>query len=336
MGLLKTVARSAVLPTAMGLGIDRLLRSTSTRRLLNVMYHGVVDSDSTWFSPRHLTAKDFDHHLKYLTEHFNVVSSAEAFSLRSLGRALDRHTISISFDDGYVNNLEVALPIIEKYKVPVTFFVLGPCAETNGKRVSWTDLMAALAKRSAGQTINVLGGSYTNMIEAAARTHLVADLKRALPALRDEALDQLDEEFGLRSYLEGIDRHIWMLMGPKELAMLAASTYVEIGSHAYAHYNLGLIPLSSAVEDMERSKLALEASIGRPVVSIAYPDGSYTDEVKDAAERLGFERQLAVDLRCTSDPGDLRIQARHGVPSTTTKSSALFFLNYAFRHKGLF
>ena len=36
-----------------------------------------------------------------------------------------KKTITISFDDGFANNLNVALPILEKYDIPVTFFVSG-------------------------------------------------------------------------------------------------------------------------------------------------------------------------------------------------------------------
>lgn len=333
--ILKAVARKVVLPAAMGLRADRLLRNLSRKRLLNVMYHGVVQRDSTWFSPRHLTADAFEAHLKYLTKNFRVVSMEEAFALRASGRPLDRHTISISFDDGYRNNLDMALPIIEKHRVPVTFFILGPCAEPNGDRVSWTDMMAALSKQAKGVPISVLGGSYVGMVEVSKRTRLIDDLKRALPWDRDEALRQLDNEHNLRQYLDGIDRSIWELMGPEQLRSLASSSYVEIGSHAYAHYNLGLIPLEDAVKDMARSKEALQSVIEGPVDSIAYPDGSYSDAVKDAATRLGFKRQLAVDFRCASDPLDGRIQARHGIPGTTTTASAMFFTNHAFGRRGV-
>ena len=332
---LKTIARNVVLPMTMGLRADRLVRTMSSKRLLNVMYHGVVRKDSTWFSPRHVTADAFDSHLNYLTNNFRVVSMEEAFALRALGRPLDRHTISISFDDGYRNNLDVALPIIEKYKVPVTFFVLGPCAESQGDRVSWTDLMAALSQRANDVPMSVLGGSYKGMVEISGGAHLVDDLKRALPGDRDDALRQLDNEYGLRQYLEGIDHAIWELMGPEQLRSLASSSYVEIGSHAYAHYNLGLIPLADAVMDMTRSKEAIESVVGRSLDSIAYPDGSYSDAVKDAATRLGFKRQLAVDFRCASDPADVRIQERHGIPGTTTTASAMFFTNYAFKRRGV-
>lgn len=320
---------------AMGMGADRVLRATSRKRLLNVMYHGVVNNDSTWFSPRHITATGFRDHLEYLTKTFRIISLEEAFTLRATGRLLDKHTITISFDDGYLNNLEVALPIIESYRVPVTFFVLGPCAELQGDRVSWTDLMAALSRKSGGQRIDVLGGSYVNMLEVTSGRELIDDLKEAIPSVRDEALTQLDSRYGLRRYLDGIDHAVWKLMGPEQLRSLSSSSYVEIGSHAYAHYNLGLIPLNDAVKDMKRSKESLEAIVGRPVESLAYPDGSYTDEVKNAASDLGFIRQLAVDLRCAGDPVDGRIQARHGVPSTTTTASAMFFLNAAFNQRGI-
>lgn len=333
--MLKTIARKVVLPTAMGIGADRLVRSIGGKHLLNVMYHGVVREDSTWFSPRHTTAEAFASQLKYFNENFDIVSLKEAFELRDSGRRLERHTITISFDDGYRNNLEIALPIIEKFGVPVTFFVLGPCAETHGDRVSWTDLMAALPKVVNGGHVRVLDGDYVDGVELSSGRTLMDDLKAASPTARDNAIRQLDDAYDLKKYLKGLDSEIWELMGPDQLISLASSPCVEIGSHAYAHYNLGLVPLADAVHDMARSKEAIEGLLGRTIESIAYPDGSYNDPVKDAAERLGFKRQLAVDPRCASDAQDARIQSRHGVPATTTTASAMFFVNYAFGQRGV-
>lgn len=333
--MIRSLSRNILFPWALRAGADRLLRQYGGRRLLNVMYHGVVRNDSTWFSPRHLTEKAFDEHLAYLCKHFDVITVAEAFTMRAEGRVPKRHTITLSFDDGYANNVEVALPIIEKYRVPVTFFVLGPCAEPSGDRVSWSDLIAALGRTTPDRAVRALGRTYMKQVEVESGAHLMDDMKKAPPPERDEALRQLDQEHGLRKHLEGVDPHVWKFMGPDQLLSLSASSFVEIGSHAYAHYNLGLIPLEQAVQDMSRSKEALEGLLGRPVQSIAYPEGSYSPAVKDAAEKLGFKRQLAVNFRCADDPGDQRIQARHGVPSTTTTASAMLFLNRAFKSKGV-
>lgn len=317
-------------------GLARILRARGGKRLLNVMYHGVVRKDSTWFSPRHITEQAFREQIGYLKREFDVISLAEAFEARASGRTLDRHTVTISFDDGYLNNLEVALPVIEESQVPVTIFVVGPCAMPGGDRVLWPDRVTMLRDRT-NVHLEALGGAvYDHLIERQRKSHLFADLKLADPGVRDRVLLEITERYAIMDSLQALDPHIWKLMDPAQLLALSRSRYVEIGSHGYAHYNLGDITLAKATKDLKDSKNALEELLGKDVVSIAYPDGSYSVEVKDASERIGYKRQLAVDYRCIGDPADLRIQPRHGVSATTTSDSALFFLNRAFASRGVF
>lgn len=333
MALIREIARQHLFPLALRAGAGVLLRRMSGKRLLNVMYHGVVHDDSTWFSPRHLTARKFEEQLIYLKKSFRIVPLAEAFRMRELGIRPTRHTITLSFDDGYLNNLDVALPIIEKHRVPVTFFLVGACAESEGDRLLWPDLIAALS-HSGINRVSVLGGEYRDQVETTRGTWLIEDLKNAMPSDRDAALKDLEERHRLREVLEHIDPLVWKLMGPDQVRSMASSPWVELGSHGHAHYNLGSVPLETAVRDLSRSKTALEQLTGSPLESLAFPDGSYSEAVKDAAEGLGFKRQLAVGLKFPGDLMDLRIQPRHGVSSTTSTASVLFFLNCAFKSRG--
>lgn len=332
--MLRRLFRHVVAPTVLTAGGGRLLRILSGRSALNVMYHGVVSSDSTWFSPRHLTKVEFDKQLSYLTQRFDVISSEEMFRQRKGKERLNRPTISLSFDDGYLNNLEVALPIIEKYRVPVTFFVLGTCAVDGEPRVAWPDLIAVLGRMDVGQ-FRLGSEQYAGTKNIRTGTSLSDDLKRMSAAGRDEALAELDARFSLSRELEHVPSEIWKLMDPGELKRLSESRYVEIGSHAYGHYNLGLISPADALADMKRSKEVLEALLDRPVQSIAFPDGSYSQVVKDLAMSLGFKRQLAVTFSGVDDPTDQRIQARFGVSCTTTTASAMLHLNRAFAVTGM-
>lgn len=334
MGLIKRIARHQVLPMAMCLGSDRLIRRLSEHKILNVMYHGVVRTDATWFSPRHMTVAMFDEQLKYLVRNFEVISLAEAFHRRRSGMNSKRYSVTISFDDGYVNNLTNALPLIEKYRVPVTFFVVGESAEPTGQRILWPDVIACLERLGPIDDLMIDGKTFRNFKEPGTGMTLFEHMKRMPPDKRDHSLSRLWNDYGIERRLERIEPEIWRLMDPSQLKTFASSPYVEIGSHGHMHYNLGLIPVSAAVQDMSRSKQALEVLLDKPVVSIAYPDGSYSAAVKDAAQAIGFERQLAVGLLLKEDANDARILPRHGIPSTTTSASALFFMNKAFKTKG--
>src|SRR5689334_9290881 len=73
------------------------------------MFHGI--------EPQH--AEVFERQLKYIASRYEVVPLAE---LTKRGSAL-RHEIALTFDDGLLNNLTIAYPILRKLSLPATFFV---------------------------------------------------------------------------------------------------------------------------------------------------------------------------------------------------------------------
>ena len=74
-----------------------------------------------------------------------------------------------------------------------------------------------------------------------------------------------------------------------QLKEIARSGLVEIGAHTIHHYSLkGLTPLTTKYE-IEESKRELERIIEAPVVSFAYPDGSFDDQAIRLVKEAGFK-----------------------------------------------
>jgi hypothetical protein len=83
---------------------------------------------------------------------------------------------------------------------------------------------------------------------------------------------------------------------------------MAVGSHAFSHRSLGKMPVEEARDEAKRSRERLEAEIGRPVLSFAYPFGTHGDfspetdrGLADAGYRIAFHSQHGA-VR----PGDLR------------------------------
>src|SRR3989344_2957961 len=86
-----------------------------------LLYHRVasVKDDPLSLS---VSPETFSEHLKFLKENFNVVSLKEiADMIRN--KNLKNKSVAITFDDGYVDNLQNALPILEQNQIPATIFV---------------------------------------------------------------------------------------------------------------------------------------------------------------------------------------------------------------------
>ena len=115
---------------------------------------------------------------------------------------------------------------------------------------------------------------------------------------------------------------------------MSASSFVEIGSHSHLHYNLGNIDAGFVKEEVTRSKEIIERTIEKQVKTIAFPDGNYSDSVKQLCEDAGYENLIAVSYQCKADPSDKRILPRMTVSNTTTFESNMFQVNLAFRKRG--
>ncbi|MCD4697999.1 MAG: hypothetical protein K8S16_17380, partial [Bacteroidales bacterium] len=72
MNLVAAISRKAVFPLLINTRAEKVLRNFSGHSVLNVMYHGVVANDSTYFSPRHISSGQFEKHLKYYIKNFDI------------------------------------------------------------------------------------------------------------------------------------------------------------------------------------------------------------------------------------------------------------------------
>src|SRR5947199_8792924 len=65
----------------------------------------------------------FERYCRFFRRHFRVVSLRDLVHRLERGLALDRD-LAITFDDGYRDNFENAVPVLEKLSLPATFFVV--------------------------------------------------------------------------------------------------------------------------------------------------------------------------------------------------------------------
>ncbi|MBS4057200.1 MAG: polysaccharide deacetylase family protein [Bacteroidales bacterium] len=334
MKLTKQIARKIIFPLIVGAGLEKTLNKKSAHSITNILYHGVVKKDSTFFTLRHIQAEQFEKHLRYFSKNFEVISLNEAFDRYRNGVKSSRKAITISFDDGYQNNLNIALPLLEKYKMKATFFISSVITNNDSQAILYADVIDAVNYFYRDQQIDIDGLTFRNGKLIESNIPVLEYLKGINPSERDKILNSIVSKYQINAKINQIPEEIWKLLSKDELRQLSSSDIVSIGSHGHLHYNLGLIKLKDAQEELKKSKDLLEEATSKNVNMIAYPDGCYTKDVKNLAEGLGYDKQLAVRYRCDDDLQDLRILERHGVSSTTTYESNIIFINKAFSSCG--
>lgn len=332
MSIVKNISRSIIFPGLVALGAERVLSAISGKNNLVLMFHGVTKEDTTWFSPRHLPLEHFDKLIAYIKSNF-LVCNLDQFVDDSFSSSGKRKVL-ITFDDGYVNNLKHILPVMQKYEAHGLYFVSTLSQRQDHLNVLWADIVTAVNFYKKNEILIFGQREFKNGLSIDSGTNLFDFIKKMNPTERDSSLIDFSVRYGVEEIFRKIDSDIWQLMSKEELLMFASSEYVAIGSHGHMHYNLGQIDLDTAKKDMLESKMILQGIIGKPVDTIAFPDGSYNSDVKDAAAELGFKYQFAVNYLSQDDLGDSRIFNRYGISSTTTLEANKLHVNNAFRVKG--
>jgi len=104
-----------------------------------LMYHSIADSmQSKWVDPEnHVEPEIFEQQMKFLSQNRKVVSFSELIATLQKGCTPPDGTVVITFDDGYLDNLSIAAPILEHYKMPALLFL--PSAYIDRSETQWID-----------------------------------------------------------------------------------------------------------------------------------------------------------------------------------------------------
>ncbi len=258
-----------------------------------ITYHGICQNDPLRFNASFTDARTLEKHLRFYNQHFNIISLDDylAGNIRK-----DRFNVCLTFDDGHHNNLKYALPLLEQYKAPATFFITG--IRQAGYDVLWNDFLAVFS-RSGPDRITYKGEPFRknrwNHYISTTDGHLLRDQIRAGDfSLKTEMFQLLDPagDFQLKN---AAYEDYWLQMTPDEIASLSGSPYARIGAHSLYHNDLTKVPAESLAIDFTTCKRFLENTIQKAVTTFAFPYGTYAPSVTDAGLAAGFTHFFALE-----------------------------------------
>jgi peptidoglycan/xylan/chitin deacetylase (PgdA/CDA1 family) len=277
----------------------------NARRIL--LYHGVAPKVNKRINARFISSEEFENQLRYFKENFNLVTLNEYFEG---AEDTSRLTLSLTFDDGYLNNLTEVLPLLEKHQVPATFFIT-TIREPSYSHL-WPDLLD-LYWYTGPAAFTFRGFIYKKKKNG--YWHLNQSLKGLLKSEAWEIKKELcDLILSSNEFIDRKDLQPYLQqMNEEQIKQLSNSPMVSIGSHGLYHNCMANVPLSEAKMAMIKSKQYLENVFQKPVELFAYPDGSYNHQLIQLAKEVGFHKQLAVDYNQKEDRNNALIEERLGI-----------------------
>jgi peptidoglycan/xylan/chitin deacetylase (PgdA/CDA1 family) len=100
-------------------------------------YHAV---DPEWRSPLSVHPQDFESHCAWLARHKRVMGAAEAAVRLAISGRMARDRVALTFDDGFQTVFRHAFPVLKRYRLPATVFVVAQTLTPEGRPVDWVDV----------------------------------------------------------------------------------------------------------------------------------------------------------------------------------------------------
>ncbi|WP_298235073.1 polysaccharide deacetylase family protein [uncultured Azohydromonas sp.] len=246
--------------------------------------------------PDELDAAAFERLCGWLQQLFNVIALDEAVH-RLAARTLPARALAITFDDGYADNYEVALPILVRHGFRATFFITTSVLDGG---CMWNDLVEEALRRTSLSSLDLRSLGEPHLLRYATGT--VEQRRTAFhsitQALKYRGVEQRHELAHL------VARHAGVLPSPR--LMLSSEQVrglhragMQIGSHTLSHPILTGLPASQVRDEVLGSKRVLETLVGDTVELFAYPNGrwgvDFDAQAVEIVREAGFKAGVTTD-----------------------------------------
>jgi len=279
-------------PVFAGVGAIFMLHHVRPRRddAFQPNRHLEVEPDFLRATLAHLRALDID-----------IISLDEAHH-RLIERNFTRRFACFTFDDGYRDNRDFALPVMREFEAPLTVYVTSDFADGSG-RLWWIALERVI---SAASAIEVpIGGSTTRLDTCTVQAKRAAfdrihDWLRALPGECD-----VQREVSALCIRHGIDDTTIareLCLSWDELRQFAGDPLVTIGVHTVSHCNLAKQSETIASFELTTSRARIEDALQRPALHLAYP---YGDRTAAGQREFALAKTIGFRTAVTTRPGML-------------------------------
>ena len=279
---------------------------TGPQRLPILIFHRVRAQPDP-MAPSEIDAAGFDTLLGVLARSFKVLTLGDA-AVRLQAGSLPARALSITFDDGYADNADIALPLLQKHGLKASFFVSSGFLD--GGRM-WNDSIIESVRQSPRDTADLtfLGDGFSateDMRSVNARRSLLERLLRAIKYLTPE---QRQPVIATLQECLTVDRLPHDLMMRSEQVRLLRTAGMEIGAHTRDHPILCTLSADAAREEIQEGRKALEHILGEAVDVFAYPNGKpgqdYDAVHVDIVRELGFKAAVSTSQGIATKGDDL-------------------------------
>ncbi len=310
-GKLKTLARKAAIPMLYWSGAAAAYQlAARPRGAVVLMYHSVAPDEHAGFvDPANRVAPGlFERQMAFLHGHRRVVPLGDLVEQVATGSSPPAGTVCLTFDDGYLDNLTVAAPILARHGLPATLFLATGYVERGESQ--WSDVLHWMLESRSAEALH-LPGSPPHVLDlgmpserTAARRALHRTLLEATYPERRRCLDEVARQLQPRGSPPRLT-----LTWDESRELVRRYPLFEIGGHTRDHLDLRTHRDALAHAELEGCAGDLRRELGIGPRHFSFPYGRACDSTRAQALAAGWTSLIAAGhrLRVDASGGPLAI-----------------------------
>lgn len=270
MEALKNLVRASCYGIGMLPGVGALARPWKGIGAI-LCYHQVLPGDQirSDVSPNRglaVSVERFEEQMRYISENYNVVSMDRMVEhIQSGGKEF---FVAVTFDDGYKDNYLYAYPILKKYGIPATIYVITRFLEGDTS-MWWWELWERLVN-AKNFALQVGGKQQSWHIDGHfAKIRCFKEIRRLLLGSEKPVYLDLLRQISADTPQQYPDQ----CMTFEEIALLDREGLITIGAHTHSHFCLASLTGNEVAEEISKSREMLEEMLSHPIRHFAYPYG---------------------------------------------------------------
>ena len=265
--------------------------------LIVLAYHRVVDPQSQLagpWDPGQISClpHQFEAQAAHLARNFNVLSFSRLKAAQQELTPIPPLSVILTFDDGYLDNYQIAYPILKKYGISAIIFL--PTDYIDRQNVFWWDKLYYIIYNSPKQSLEMNHAQGLGMLDLGSRDKRAAALDKLLAMAK--RIPDTDRVALLEEVYAKAEVTVDPLAFPRQAVnwgevkeMIQGD--MEFGAHTLSHPILSRLPQDKLAEELTLSRRKIQQETGQPVDCFCYPvglEGTFNDNVVEAIRHAGF------------------------------------------------
>lgn len=209
---------------------------------------------------------EFKKQMDYIKENFNLISINDLYNSNF---NCNKFSVAVTFDDGYLDNFNIAYPILKKLSIPATIYLVSKNF-TDKPWAWWVELWNFISDQE-----------YIKFNNTKFLTKNLKQKERVFFIIKDHVKKMNYSQqvifFEKLTNNNSRENHQSLFMQKKDIIEMKQSELITFGCHTHNHLCFANFDFETINKELEKSKSILENEIGLNISHFAYPYGTEKD-----------------------------------------------------------